>query len=199
MSKHNDLLRRLACIALSVAMTIVCVPFLGMQEDAVHAVDEDVTEEYATGGMDESAPAIDSEGEGRLRKSSGLPERYDSRDEGNVTPVRNQKPLDTCWAFATIAAAESSILAHGQASSAEDLDLSERQLAYFSYNLVADKLGNTEGDVNIPTNTGNGDYLNNGGNTWITSQVLASGIGAVDETDAPYQDLVNKWEAHGGK
>ena len=199
MSKHNDLLRRLACIALSVAMTIVCVPFLGMQEDAVHAVDEDVTEEYATGGMDESAPAIDSEGEGRLRKSSGLPEKYDSRDEGNVTPVRNQKPLGICWAFATIAAAESSILAHGQASSAEDLDLSERQLAYFSYNLVADKLGNTEGDVNIPTNTENGDYLNNSGNTWITSQVLASGIGAVDETDAPYQDLVYKWGTHNGE
>lgn len=197
MSKHNDLLRRLACIALSVIMTIVCVPFFGMQEDVVHAVDEDLTEEYATGGMGESAPAVDTEVGGRLRTKSDLPASYDSRKAGNVTPVRDQNPLGTCWAFATIAAVESSLLAHGQVSSAEGLDLSERQLAYFSYNLVTDKL--TAGDKNIPKKLKNGDYLNNDGNAWITSQIMASGIGIVNETDAPsYQDLVDRWNKSQG-
>ena len=125
--------------------------------------------------------------------------RYDSRSLGYVTPVKNQNLLGTCWAFATISAIESSLLAHGQADSAESLDLSERQLAYFSYNLVPDLLGGTAEDQNIPISPGNDNYLENYGNAWLTTEVMASGIGVVNETDAPtYQNLVNEWNEAGG-
>lgn len=41
---------------------------------------------------------------------SALPSSYDVRDEGVVRPVKRQNPWGTCWGFAAIAAAETSIL-----------------------------------------------------------------------------------------
>ena len=115
-----------------------------------------------TGGLDESVPAIriqEYNKSGRFRAKFELPSKYDSRTKGYVTPVRNQDGLDTCWSFATIAAIESSVLAQRQANSSANLDLSERQLAYFSFNLEPDQLGNTLGDKNKPTNS---ETLKNG-------------------------------------
>ena len=39
-----------------------------------------------------------------------FPEKFDLRDRGVITPVKNQSPWGTCWTFATMAASESSIL-----------------------------------------------------------------------------------------
>lgn len=39
-----------------------------------------------------------------------LPSRYDSREEGRVSPVKNQGDLGTCWAFASLQALESRLL-----------------------------------------------------------------------------------------
>ena len=65
-----------------------------------------------------------------------LPDRFDLRDYGYVTPVKNQGLLGTCWGFAAIAAAETSILSELGLSYEQfrevygyDLDLSENQLA----------------------------------------------------------------------
>ena len=119
-----------------------------------------------------------------------------------MTSVKDQDSLEICWSYGTIAAIESSLLAHGQVSSPAKLDLSERQLAYFTFNLVPDKLGNTIGDENIPTNRQfvslncyTDNYIQNWGNAWLTTQTLASGIGAVDESYAPTQSLINEWNA----
>lgn len=53
---------------------------------------------------------------------------FDLRDEGLITPVRNQNGVDICWAFASLAALESSVLRGGGPS----LELSPFQAAYFA-------------------------------------------------------------------
>ena len=69
---------------------------------------------------------------GKLKAQSALPSKYDLRSDGLVTPVKCQSPWQACWAFAGIAAAETSMLS---ATSFEydkqtnDVDLSERPSA----------------------------------------------------------------------
>lgn len=53
---------------------------------------------------------------------------FNLRDEGLVTPVRDQGSTDICWAFASLAALESSVLRQGGPS----LELSPYQAAYFA-------------------------------------------------------------------
>ena len=42
-----------------------------------------------------------------------LPESFDLRDAGVLTPVRDQRFTNTCWAFGSTAAVESSYLLNG--------------------------------------------------------------------------------------
>ena len=53
---------------------------------------------------------------------------FDLRDEGLVTPVRDQNGIDICWSFASLAALESSVLRAGGPA----LELSPFQAAYFA-------------------------------------------------------------------
>ena len=68
-----------------------------------------------------------------------FPERFDLREKGLVTPVKNQSPWGNCWSFGAIEASESSILsmlgmtaAEYEAQYGEPVDLSERHLVWFS-------------------------------------------------------------------
>ena len=62
---------------------------------------------------------------------------FDLRAQGTVTPVKQQNPFGACWGFSAIAAAESSLLASGMARP-DDLDLSEKHLAYFAATYLDD-------------------------------------------------------------
>ena len=67
------------------------------------------------------------------KSSVELPSRYDLRELGLVTPVKNQDPAGTCGTFATIACVESNWLVNGWGT----FDLSEQNLATchgFSWN-----------------------------------------------------------------
>ena len=51
------------------------------------------------------------------RSYGTLPESYDSRKLGLITPVRNQNPWGTCWAFGALGAGEASLIKKGLAAS----------------------------------------------------------------------------------
>ena len=44
------------------------------------------------------------------RSYGTLPKSYDSRKLGLITPVRNQNPWGTCWAFGALSAGEASLI-----------------------------------------------------------------------------------------
>ncbi|MBQ6344279.1 MAG: hypothetical protein IJI41_14260, partial [Anaerolineaceae bacterium] len=70
-------------------------------------------------------------------------------DRCYVTPVRFQNPFVSCWAFAAIAAAETSLLGSVYADDPEawkTLDLSEKQLGYFSHVLLNDRSSPQNGE-----------------------------------------------------
>ncbi len=129
-----------------------------------------------------------------------FPERIDLRDfdgQNYITPVKNQGPFGTCWGFAAIAAAESSILSNEELNKDEKtgkqlystslkqgedgltvLDMSEKHLAYFVVTPLDDP-GNPQDGEGTYLNDGQKvqDGLNNGGLTILSSNSFASGIG----------------------
>lgn len=133
------------------------------------------------------AKSIHDENETAHASSGGtLPSKYDSREYGYVTPVKNQGSYGTCWAFSTLAAAESSLLAQGKAEQGK-LDLSERHLAYFHYHPAADPLGLMAKDSYKPAP--GKDYLGLGATPMMATFTLASWKGAAAEQSAPYSGI----------
>lgn len=119
-----------------------------------------------------------------LIQSSSLPKKYNLADDGYVTDVRNQNPYPTCWAFASLASMESNILKSGNADAS--LDLSEKHLAWFSYNGAdqsTDKSLYAGGDTY--TSLGYSPY-DLGGSVYISASTLMRRYGAVDESIVPY-------------
>ena len=96
-----------------------------------------------------------------------IPSKYDLRDYGLVTPVKDQGSNGNCWAFATIGALESCILK----ITGESYDLSEENMK----NLIA--LFSDYG-WNMDTNTGGYDEMGIG--------YLASWLGPINESDDKY-------------
>ena len=92
---------------------------------------------YAAGISCISVQAQESE----ASTDAELPAKYDSRDYGCITSGKSQYG-GTCWAFASIAAAESSLIRTGLADSS--IDLSEFHLAYYTYHDFHDPLGNAD-------------------------------------------------------
>lgn len=111
-----------------------------------------------------------------------LPSRYDSREKGHVTSVKDQDPWGACWAFGALSAGETSMLKEGIAGS--DIDLSEMHLAYFFFQCPSDPLGLTSGDT-VRNNTGS-YFLDTGGNNLFTMFALSKWTGAAAESLVPY-------------
>ncbi len=134
-----------------------------------------------------------------------FPAIFDLRERGTITPVKDQSPWGTCWSFGTIASCETSLLnsLHMTAKSyaetyGEDMDLSEKHLAWFSANALPSLEDYPDGEYPYSENqAGEGYYLipysqanvyNLGGLFTSATSALASGIGVVKESMAPYSD-----------
>ncbi len=136
--------------------------------------------EHSTGYV--PAPVDLSHVKGRTaaaRTGAPLPASYDLRTLGRVTPVRNQNPYGTCWTFATLGSIESFLLGSG---AAESRDFSEMHLAWYAYT----------GDGSFTKKVlpaGDDPTLDQGGNLWKSTALLARRTGPVDEADCPYSTV----------
>lgn len=120
-------------------------------------------------------------------KAVNLPSSYDLRKENLITDVKDQGYYGTCWAFASIAAAESSLLKEfPEKYYNQTLDLSEAHLAYYSYNKAKDPLNLLGGDY---TTTVYDHYLDFGGNFYMSTFSLSKWFGVANESVMPYDGL----------
>ena len=118
-------------------------------------------------------------------------ERFDLREQGIVTSVKNQVIGGPCWTFSAMALAESSMLRQGAPA---DVDFSEEHLAYFFYNRADDPLKNTAGDRNI-INWAGYNYKNIGGNLQLASKFLSTWSGVAKEDAAPYSGGISQLDS----
>ncbi len=133
-----------------------------------------------------------------------FPAKFDLRERGTVTSVKNQRPFGTCWSFATVSASETSILndmglnqEEYEARYGEKMDLSEKHLAWFAARALPEIDAYPEGEYPYDASqAGEGLYITDdkkspfdlGGNYALSSGSLASGIGILAEKYAPYTD-----------
>ncbi len=143
-----------------------------------------------------------------------LPEKFDLRNRGIVTSVKDQSPWGTCWAFATAAASESSILSDLHMTAEEfaatygvDMDLSERQLAWFGAKAFPEINDYPKGEYPYDeSQAGEGLHsiegtdvlpLDIGGNLMVSIALISSGSGVMLEEYAPYQNEEGTQERDG--
>ena len=137
--------------------------------------------EYKLYDKDGNAVYTPKFGDGFSFFSRSLPERYDSREFGYITPVRNQFYFGTCWAHSILACAEASMVKQGFES--DGINYSEKHLAYFTHKGNNDEMwGFNDGTDETTTNEG---YFG-GGNTYKAFQILQNRQGAAIEVDYPY-------------
>ena len=149
----------------------------------------------------------------KLKSEKNFPAKYDLRDvDGKcyVTNVKFQNPFGTCWGFAAIAAAESSILGSGIAEDDgydwTNLNLSEKHLVNFHVRPIADENDSQYGegmyfDESVTTLQ---QKFNMGGLPIYASTLFASGVGPNLEDrklpdSAPAGTPADIYEYHGLK
>ena len=148
-----------------------------------------IPEKYLNGHDDgitiESSEAALAEiPEGSLSSNYKTPDEY-------IPDIRDQDPFGACWTFSVMAANEGYLIKNK--GKARTIDLSERALCYFLYDLkgINDPLGNTLGDYNIPNvpDENAKNIYDLGGNAFQSAIFLANWGLPIDESRAPYSQL----------
>lgn len=167
---------------------------------------ESITRTYTISGQnrlryyytDENGNRVSLHSEATKKAAPGeeasLPSAYDLRQQGAITPVKDQGYSGSCWAFGTIKAMESSLLLQGL-TALPDTDLSENHLTWYTYHAATSPKDSLRGEgATITSPLYNAYSL--GGTALFTQFTLAKGSGAVDESLAPFsaatkQDISN--------
>ncbi len=119
-----------------------------------------------------------------------LPEKYDLRDSGRVSKVKNQGSEGYCWAFGSVASMESNILTQSDLRTElgdnpqDSLDISEAGQIWYIHTGVTDKNSPFYGDYMKDPDKGS-----NGGSTTTLAQSLNSGFGTYPQQLCPYEDV----------
>ena len=192
MRKHWKLKKPVAVVtSIALAFSLAVAPGVASAGDAQ---DELAAGATAMGDVPEWAVDDGADAQsGKLEAESALPSAYDLRSDGLVTPVKSQSPWQACWAFAGIAAAETSMLSATGSKydkQTNDVDLSERHLAYFALNPVT--------EVDDPVQAGEGMYtmstdrnaaLDAGGSPVYITTLFSQGVGPQAEAMFPYRGV----------
>ncbi len=118
----------------------------------------------------------------------------DGQPENYVTPVKRQNPYGTCWGFAAIAAAETSILSEMQTPYDQmPLDFSERHLAWFAGTPLPESHATQGGEgIYQPGAEESSAAHFTGANALTATSVFSSTVGPVPESLAPYRGKEGK-------
>lgn len=145
---------------------------------------------YVPSDLDYNTPVIDQLNSGIAPIGTLVPSSYQydvNEIKAKYPDVRNQNPYGTCWSFSSLGMMEFDLINKGQFT--RDNDLSELQLAYFTFNNVQDPLGGTKGDTAKYYNeNASNTYLNYGGNYEYSIRRLSQWIGATNESVVPYSN-----------
>ncbi len=136
-----------------------------------------------------SISAETESGEEQTSAKTEFPARYDPRELGLVTPVKNQQSYGTCWAFASASVMEGCALVRGYG----EYDLSEYQLAYAMMHRLE-----LEGDLAAGEGPEckNASWLN-GPYCAVFSSTLLRGWALRTEEEFPYSDIEQELPADG--
>lgn len=164
----------------------ICINIIGYAAEPDFAVIQPVGKPSESGYQ--AYGLFDSEGnpvEPAERKESislfaePLPESYDSRDYGYISPVKNQGAFGTCWAHAFVACAEANMIKKGYEANFNNY--SELHLAYFYH-----KRNEAQGDgVDVFDTENNYGYFG-GGNGYYAAQFAENFQDLAVESDFPY-------------
>ncbi len=107
--------------------------------------------------------------------ADALPSSFDLRDKNLVSSVKNQKSYAICWAESTVSILETELI-----TDYPDIDLSEWQLAYYTY---SKKFG-----FPLPeTSPDPEDAFLQGGNYFLLTPMLVNWISPALESDYPFE------------
>ena len=134
--------------------------------------------------------------------STNIPSKYDMRNTGLLTPVRDQNPYGTCWTHATMIACESNYLIrskkgviNSKLGDAKKLNFSEMFLAWFAYynpeKFRAFTTHDDRGNIKPASNLNTRAILDQGGNEFKAA-ALVSRNGVILESALPYAKAPNK-------
>ncbi len=135
-------------------------------------------------GTPYAAAYPNDEASARRRAAKNLPAKYDSRELGLVTSVKDQGLSGICWAFSVAACLETNAVKKGLANVA-DVDYSESHLAWYSINSkTTDKNDPTYGDGE---SAGFQKIYQTGGNSSYAVASIARGSGLANEADFNFE------------
>ncbi|MCR5624894.1 MAG: fibronectin type III domain-containing protein [Lachnospiraceae bacterium] len=127
---------------------------------------------------------------------AALKEKYDPRkyEDNCLSPVKDQGNYGTCWTYASLECLQDSY--HVKNPHSSKLDFSEWALAYFSY---AAPNGISNDPLSLTTDSryyskytdGSLDFYQGGGDAIYSFPTMVSGLGLVDEENAPYTEMDN--------
>ena len=185
-------------LALSLAVAAAPVPAFATDAEVVEAwgqaafdaIDSYDYHSYLSASSAAPVPLSDAN-----VSTTGPVSYYNLYDLGLVTLVKTQYPWDDCWAFGSIAAAETSLLSKGVPQAAADL--SERALVntvYTGTGTSQSVVPNTTAGLAQVGENANASYANTsagfdaGGRVTYALSLFSAGLALVPEAQFPYQN-----------